>query len=59
MLVHADHLGGASSKDVVLQFLKETTGADGIISAKNNLLKAAKAAGMYTVHRFFLCAWST
>ncbi len=24
------------------------------INAKNNLLKAAKAAGMYTVHRFFL-----
>ncbi len=54
VFVHADLLEGVSSKDVVGQFLKETTGADGIISAKNNLLKAAKAAGMYTVHRFFL-----
>ncbi|MCI9194310.1 MAG: glycerol-3-phosphate responsive antiterminator [Angelakisella sp.] len=34
MLVHADHLGGASSKDVVVQFLKETTGADGISTPK-------------------------
>lgn len=54
VFIHADLLEGISTKDVVVQFLKETTGADGIISAKNNLLKAAKAAGMYTVHRFFL-----
>ena len=54
VFVHADLLEGVSSKEVVVQFLSETTGADGIISAKNNLLKAAKATGMYTVHRFFL-----
>lgn len=52
--VHADLLDGASSRDVVVDFLHEATGTDGIISTKSSLLKAAHAHGMYTVHRFFL-----
>jgi glycerol uptake operon antiterminator len=54
VFVHADLIEGVSSKDIVVDFLHQTTGADGIISAKNNLLKTAKAHGMYTIHRFFL-----
>ncbi len=52
--VHVDLLEGTSSKEIVVDFVKSTTGADGIISTKTPMIKAANAKGLYTVHRFFL-----
>ncbi|ELK45673.1 glycerol-3-phosphate responsive antiterminator [Halobacillus sp. ACCC02827] len=52
--VHIDLLEGTSNKEVSLQFLKENTQADGIISTKAQMVRAAKNYGFYTVHRFFL-----
>ena len=39
--IHVDLLEGASNKEVVIQFLKLVTEADGIISTKASMLKAA------------------
>jgi len=52
--VHVDLLEGTSNKEVALQFLKESTKADGIISTKAQMVHAARNYGFYTVHRFFL-----
>lgn len=52
--IHVDLLDGSSNKDVVISFLKEVTQADGIISTKSAMLKAARAHGFYTVHRLFV-----
>ncbi len=52
--VHVDLIEGTSSKDVVIDFIKETTGADGIISTRASMIKAGNSRGLYTIHRFFL-----
>ncbi len=54
VFVNVDLISGFSSKDVVADFMKQHTQADGIISAKASLLRHAKEIGFYTVHRFFL-----
>jgi glycerol uptake operon antiterminator len=53
-IVHFDLIDGASQKEIVLDFVKNNARADGIISAKAAMLKAAKKRGLFTVHRFFL-----
>ncbi len=45
--IHVDLLEGASNKEVVIQFLKLVTEADGIISTKASMLKAARAEGFF------------
>lgn len=52
--VHVDLLEGASNKEVVIQFLKLVTQADGIISTKASMLKAARAEGYFCIHRMFI-----
>jgi glycerol uptake operon antiterminator len=52
--VHVDLLEGASSKEIILHYLQETTEADGIISSKAPMVKQAKNYGFITIHRFFL-----
>jgi len=52
--INVDLIEGFSSKDVVIQFLKQHTQADGILSSKAAMIKAAKAAGFITIHRFFI-----
>ncbi|WP_410201845.1 glycerol-3-phosphate responsive antiterminator, partial [Escherichia coli] len=49
-----DLLEGASNKEVVIQFLKLVTEADGIISTKASMLKAARAEGFFCIHRLFI-----
>lgn len=49
--IHVDLLEGTSNKEVVIQFLKLVTQADGIISTKPNMLKAARAEGYFCIHR--------
>lgn len=52
--INVDLIEGLSSKEIVVQFLKQNTVADGILSSKAPIIKAAKALGFYTIHRFFL-----
>ena len=52
--INVDLIDGFSNKEIVVQYLKQNTLADGILSSKAAMIKAAKALGMYTIHRFFL-----
>ncbi len=54
VIVHIDLINGLSSKEVSVDFIKNTTEADGIISTKVALIKRAKELGLYTILRFFL-----
>ncbi|UQZ89797.1 glycerol-3-phosphate responsive antiterminator [Deltaproteobacteria bacterium Smac51] len=53
-IVHFDLIEGASGKEIVVDFVKNAARADGIISAKAAILKAAKNRRLFTIHRFFL-----
>ncbi|WP_461207467.1 glycerol-3-phosphate responsive antiterminator [Clostridium sp. DL1XJH146] len=52
--IHVDLLEGSSNKDVVIDFVKKHTNADGIISTKANMIRSAKAHNIFAIHRFFL-----
>lgn len=52
--IHVDLLDGTSNKEIVINFLKIVTAADGIISTKASMVKAAKAQGFYGIQRLFL-----
>lgn len=52
--INVDLLDGFSSKEIVVKYLKQHTQADGILSSKASMIKAAKAQGFFTIHRFFL-----
>ncbi len=52
--VHIDLIEGLSSKEVAVEFIANNTGADGIISTKQALIKSASSHGLMTVQRFFL-----
>ena len=53
-MVHIDLIEGLASKDVAVAFLRQHTRADGVISTKPALVKAAKEQGLLAVQRFFL-----
>lgn len=54
VFVDVDLLEGFASKDIVVTYLKIHTGADGVLSSKAFMVRAAKDQGLYAVHRFFL-----
>lgn len=53
-IVHMDLISGLSNKEITVDYLKNNTQADGIISTKMSLIKRAKELGLYTVFRFFV-----
>ncbi len=53
-IIHIDLVEGLEKKTIALDFVKNHTNADGVISTKPNLLKKAKELGLITVQRFFL-----
>ncbi|MGO5053107.1 glycerol-3-phosphate responsive antiterminator [Lachnospiraceae bacterium LCP25S3_G4] len=53
-MVHMDLIVGLSSKEISVDFIKNNTEADGIISTKLNIIKRAKDLAMYTVYRLFV-----
>ena len=54
-MVHVDLITGLNnSKDVCLDFIKNNTEADGIITTKSNLISHAKELGLSTVLRYFI-----
>ncbi len=52
--IHVDLLEGTSNKEIVINFLKLVTNADGIISTKASMVKAARVQGFFAIHRLFL-----
>lgn len=53
-MVHVDLISGLSSKEVSVNFIKQNTQADGIISTKPALIKRARELSLYTTLRIFL-----
>ncbi len=53
-MVHVDLIGGLSPREVAVEFLKNNTEADGIITTKPALIRKARELSMYTVLRYFL-----
>ena len=53
-IVHVDLTAGLSAKEVAVDFIKQTTSADGIISTKPLLVKRALELGLYGVQRTFM-----
>ncbi|MGL9730239.1 glycerol-3-phosphate responsive antiterminator [Enterococcus sp. DIV0756] len=54
VMVDVDLIDGLATKETAVDYLKRATKADGIISSKSILLRAANARGLFTIHRFFL-----
>lgn len=54
VLVHMELVGGLSGKEIAVDFIRQNTEADGIITTKSGLIKYAKQLGFYTVHRYFV-----
>jgi glycerol uptake operon antiterminator len=54
VFVDVDLLDGFASKEIVVTYVKTRTDADGILSSKAFMLKAAREQGLFAVHRFFL-----
>ncbi|WP_092094347.1 glycerol-3-phosphate responsive antiterminator [Curtobacterium sp. UNCCL20] len=54
VFVDVDLLDGFAAREVVVTWLAEHTRADGVLSTKSNLVRAAKRAGLVAVQRFFL-----
>ena len=54
-MVHVDLITGLNnSKEVCLDFIKNNTEADGIITTKSNLIAHAKELGLNTILRYFI-----
>lgn len=53
-MVHADLINGLASKEIAVDYIRNSTRADGIISTRPNLIRRAKELNMYTVLRLFV-----
>ena len=53
-VVHVDLIAGLAGKEVAVDFIRNTTEADGIISTRPNLIRRARELGLITIQRFFL-----
>lgn len=53
-MVHIDLITGLSSKEVAVNFIRDNTNADGIISTKPALIKRARELSLYTTLRVFV-----
>ena len=53
-MAHVDLIGGLSPREIAVEFLKNNTEADGIITTKPALIRKARELSMYTVLRYFL-----
>ena len=53
-VVHLDRVTGLASKEVAVDFIRQSTRADGVISTHTNLIQYAKSLGLFMVLRAFL-----
>lgn len=54
VLVDVDLVDGLSAHDAVAAWVRRATRADGVLSSKAGVLRAASSQGLLTVHRLFL-----
>lgn len=54
VLVNLDFIDGLSSQDAAVDWLTSHTGADGVLSSKPSVVRAARRAGLAAVQRYFL-----
>lgn len=54
VFLHFDLIEGLSEDAAALRFVRRNTAADGIISTRTGVIRAAKDTGFYTVQRFFV-----
>ena len=53
-MVHIDLVNGMQPKEVSLDFIRNRTGADGMITTKYSLVQHAKNLELNTIHRMFM-----
>ena len=53
-VVHIDLINGLGAREIAVDFIKNNTLADGIISTKPALIKRGKELNLFTVMRYFL-----
>lgn len=53
-MVHVDLIAGLSAREVAVDYIKNNTRADGIISTKAPLVKHAKDIGLFGIQRTFV-----
>lgn len=53
-IVHIDLIEGLDGSQAAVRYIREHTGADGVISTKAQVMKYAREAGLLAVQRFFL-----
>ena len=53
-MVHVDLVSGLAAKEIAVDFIKESTEADGIISTKPALIRRACELDLYTALRIFV-----
>ncbi len=53
-IVHIDLIAGLAAKEVAVDYIKQHTKADGIISTKPALIKRAQELSLIAIQRFFL-----
>ena len=54
VIIHLGRITGLSSKEVAVDFLKQVTHADGIISTKPAIIRKAREEEMFAIMRFFV-----
>jgi len=59
VMVQVDLVDGLSSQEISVDFIKEYTRADGIISTKPAIIRRANQLGLFTIHRFFMIDYIT
>ncbi|MBQ8718725.1 MAG: glycerol-3-phosphate responsive antiterminator [Clostridia bacterium] len=52
--VHVDLIDGLSNRDIAVDFVKQNTTTDGIITTRPNLIRRGRDLGLITIQRFFL-----
>ncbi|MBQ4573728.1 MAG: glycerol-3-phosphate responsive antiterminator [Clostridia bacterium] len=53
-IVHLDLVNGLAPREIAVDFIRQTTCAEGIISTKPPLIRRAKELGLFTVLRVFV-----
>lgn len=54
VFIHADLVEGLSADAAAVRYLRDVTVADGLISTRSSVIRAAKECGFLTVQRFFV-----
>ncbi len=54
VIVHTDLIEGLENRDIAARFIRSATSADGIISTRSAIVKAAKEQELVAIQRFFL-----